>query len=70
MVYPNPLNREKYVVLNSGLTYREYDDLNNARQVPKLPDWAILDITMPPNGRYAGKTVQADFFTEEWTLKP
>ena len=37
MVYPNPLNREKYVVLNSGLTYREYDDLNNARQVPKLP---------------------------------
>ena len=70
LIYPNPLNREKYVVLNSGLTYREYDDLNNARQVPKLPDWAILDITMPPNGRYAGKTVRADFFTEEWTLKP
>src|SRR5215467_8775268 len=39
MVYPNPLNPRKYVVLNSGFTFREYDYLNNARQVPRLPDW-------------------------------
>ena len=38
LIYPNPLNPAKYVVLNSGFTFREYDYLNNARQVPKLPD--------------------------------
>src|SRR5262249_832357 len=31
MIYPNPLNPKKYVVLNSGFTFREYDYLNNAR---------------------------------------
>jgi hypothetical protein len=68
-VYPNPLNPEKYVVLNSSFTYREYDYLNNARQVPKLPDWAIIDIRTPPNSRYPGKIVDADFFDERWQLK-
>src|SRR5262249_49345222 len=35
LIYPNPLNPKRYVVLNSGFTFREYDYLNNARQVPK-----------------------------------
>ena len=68
-IYPNPLNPEKYVVLNSGFTYREYDYLNNARQVPKLPDWAIVDVRVPPNSRYPGKIVDADFFGERWEFK-
>ncbi len=57
------------MVLISGFTYREYDDLNNARQVPKLPDWAIVDIRTPPSSRSPGKVVDADFFDEAWTLK-
>lgn len=69
-IYPNPLNPEKYVVLNSGFTYREYDYLNNARQVPKLPDWAVIDVSVPPNTRFPGKVVDADFFDERWALKP
>jgi dienelactone hydrolase len=69
LVFPNPLNPKRYVVLNSGFTYREYDYLNNARQVPKLPDWAIVDTTTPPNSRYPGKVVNANFFGEEWELK-
>ena len=32
MIYPNPLNPKKYLVINSGFTFREYDYLNNARQ--------------------------------------
>jgi hypothetical protein len=32
LIYPNPLNPAKYVVLNSGFTFREYDYLNNARR--------------------------------------
>ena len=47
LIYPNPLNPKKYVVLNSGFTFREYDYLNNARQVPKLPDWAVVDVSQP-----------------------
>ena len=70
MIYPNPLAPERYVVLNSSFTYREYDYLNNARQVPKLPDWAMIDTTTAPNGRWPGKIVQADFFDEAWKLKP
>ena len=69
LIYPNPLNPEKYVVLNSGFTYREYDYLNNARQVPKLPDWAIIDLRVAPNARHPGKVANADFFTEQWELK-
>jgi hypothetical protein len=68
-VYPNPLNPRKYVVLNSGFTYREYDYLNNARQVPKLPDYAVIDVTTPPNSRFPGKVVRAGFFDEQWKLQ-
>lgn len=69
-IYPNPLNPGRYVVLNSGFTFRDYDYLNNARQVPKLPDWAVIDLKTPPNSRYPGKVVAADFFGEAWEIKP
>lgn len=69
-IYPNPQNPNKYIVLNSGFTYREYDYLNNARQTPKLPDWAVVDLRTPPNSRWPGKIVAADFFDEQWQLKP
>ena len=70
-IFPNPYNplvRDKYVVINSGFTFREYDYLNNARQVPKLPDYAVIDVTTPPNSRYPGKVVRAGFFGEKWEL--
>jgi len=70
LVYPNPLNPKKYVVLNSGFTFREYDYLNNARQVPKLPDYAVVDVTTPPDARWPGKVVRAGFFGEKWELLP
>lgn len=70
LVYPNPLNPQRYVVLNSGFTYREYDYLNNARQVPKLPDWAVIDLTTPPDSRRPGRIAAADFFDERWQLRP
>jgi len=68
LIYPNPLNPKRYVVLNSGFTFREYDYLNNARQVPKLPDWAVVDVTTPSNSRWPGKVAAADFFTDEWQV--
>lgn len=69
LIFPNPLNPSKYVVLNSGFTFREYDQLNNARQVPKLPDYAVLDVSVPANSRYPGKVVRAGFFGEKWELQ-
>jgi hypothetical protein len=69
MIYPNPLNPKRYVVLNSGFTFRDYDYLNNARQIPKLPDWAVIDLRTPPGPRWPGKVVAAGFFDEKWQLK-
>ncbi|HEY2783647.1 MAG TPA: prolyl oligopeptidase family serine peptidase [Fimbriiglobus sp.] len=69
MIFPNPLNPKKYVVLNSGFTFREYAYLNNARQIPKLPDYAILDVITPPNALWPGKVVRAGFFGEKWELQ-
>ena len=68
LVYPNPLNPKKYVVLNSGFTFREFDYLNNARQTPKLPDYAVVDTSTPPGPRYPGKIKLAGFFNEDWVL--
>ena len=73
LIYPNPLDKQwppKYVVLNSGLTFREAHDRTNSLQNPKLPDWAIIDITEPPSGTAPGKVVNAGFFDEAWQLKP
>lgn len=69
LIYPNPLNPRHYVVLNSGFTFREYDYLNNARQTPKLPDWAVIDITKPVTSRAPGGIAAAGFFGERWELK-
>ena len=69
-IYPNPLFPYRYVVLNSSFTYRDFAYLNNARQVPMLPDWAVVDLTTPPGAVWPGKIADADFFDERWQLKP
>jgi len=56
-------------VLNSGFTFREFDYLNNARQIPKLPDYAVVDTRTPPDERWPGKIVTAGFFDEDWRLR-
>jgi hypothetical protein len=68
LIFPNPLNPAKYVVLNSGVTFREQALLNNADQTAKLPDWAILDLNTPPNGKWAGEVKAAGFFDEQWSV--
>ena len=70
LIHPNPLNLNRYVVLNSSFTFRDYAYLNNARQVPMLPDWAVIDLSTPPNAIWPGKVVDANFFDEQWKLKP
>lgn len=62
LIYPNPLNPKRYVVLNTGFTFCEYGRSSNALQVPKLPDYAVLEIDNPNNVPLAG------FFDEEWKV--
>jgi hypothetical protein len=68
MIFPNPLMPNKYVVINSGPTFREQALLNNADQTPKLPDWAIIDLNTPPDGKWPGEVKAAGFFDEQWKL--
>jgi Prolyl oligopeptidase family len=69
LIYPNPLNPKRYIVINSGFTYREYDYLNNARQGAKLPDWAAVDLSIAPDTQNPGKIADAGFFDEAWQWK-
>ncbi|MES2569749.1 MAG: prolyl oligopeptidase family serine peptidase [Verrucomicrobiota bacterium] len=66
LIFPNPLNPERYIVINSGVTFREEALLNNARQTPKLPDWAIVDLRTPPGPLWPGLVTDAGFFNESW----
>jgi pimeloyl-ACP methyl ester carboxylesterase len=68
-IFPNPLNPKKYVVINSGFTF--HDHTSNAMQSPKLPDWAVVDITKPGNNyRYLPLYVELQgFFDEDWRLQ-
>ena len=73
LIQPNPLlpadAAPRYVVLNSGFTFREEHDVNNALQNRRLPDWAVIDLAVPPDGRDPGGIVAADFFDEAWRVK-
>ncbi|MCE9631662.1 MAG: prolyl oligopeptidase family serine peptidase, partial [Planctomycetia bacterium] len=66
LVYPNPLNSDRYVVLNSGFTFREYAYLNNARQIPMLPDWALVSTTEGRGSQLPGNILAEGFFDERW----
>jgi pimeloyl-ACP methyl ester carboxylesterase len=66
LVFPNPLNPERYIVINSGIDFRNDAYGSNALQTPKLPDWAIIDLDTPPGPRWPGRIAAAGFFDEEW----
>jgi pimeloyl-ACP methyl ester carboxylesterase len=69
LIYPRTEGFGGYYVLNSGLTFREAHDRTNSQQNPKLPDWAIIDISQPPDASAPGRIHDADFFDENWQLK-
>lgn len=66
VIYPNPMNPEHYVVLNSGPTFRPAHDVTNSLQNPHLPDWAVISVEEAPSAERPGKIVQAGFFDDLW----
>ena len=69
LIFPNPLNPNRYVVLNSGFTFSRFGHMSNATQTPKLPDWALVDITKPYNAGDPDCIAAAGFFNERWQPK-
>jgi len=68
MIYPNPLNPAKYVVLNSGHTFHEKDfRSSNAWLFPRLGDVAVLKVTSGSE-TIEEQTVWADLFDSGWKL--
>jgi dienelactone hydrolase len=62
LIYPNPLNPKRYVVLNSGHTFGEADFRGtNAWLYPRLGDYAVLTA--------AGDVAASGFFDEHWQTK-
>jgi hypothetical protein len=67
MIYPNPLNPAKYIVINSGFTFHDLD--NNDKMNPKLPDWAVVDFTQTGDINLPTAAVgPVGFFDESWKL--
>jgi hypothetical protein len=63
LIYPNPLNPERYVVLNTGQTFSANRITSGTEAVffPRLGDYAVLTT--------GGQTKVAGFFDESWKLK-
>lgn len=66
MIAPNPHATNRYVVINSGPTFREAHDRTNSLQNPHLPDWAVISLDQPPNATAPGRLLKAGFFDDRW----
>ena len=68
LIYPNPLNPNRYVVINSGHTFHEAEfKASNANLFPKLGDIAVLKYSATPSG-YTQEPVFAEIFDPRWKL--
>lgn len=68
MIYPNPLNPQRYVVINSGHTMHEKDFLaSNSWLFPRLGDIAVQKFSATASG-YEEVTVWAELFDGSWKL--
>lgn len=69
MIFPNPLNPKKYVVINTGHTIPSEDYAKtNAMLFPRLGDYAILKMTPTEKNGAAHEVVTAGLFNEFWQL--
>ena len=60
LIYPNPLNPKRYVVINSGHTFHEPEFRGtNALLFPRLGDYAVIRLT-------GGAVALAGLFNEMW----
>lgn len=69
LIYPNPLNPKRYVVINSGHTFHAADfQGSNKGLSPKLGDWAVLKPAPTAGDPAAADVAAAGLFDEAWQL--
>lgn len=69
LIYPNPINRSRYVVINSGHTFHEADfKKSNAWLFPRLGDIAVQKFERLEQGGYTETVIWADLFDSRWKL--
>lgn len=70
LIYPHPAVKGKYVVLNSGHTFRAADlKGTNALLYPRLGDWAVLKPNPTKADPAAADVVAAGIFNENWQFE-
>lgn len=73
LIYPNPLGRGRYLVINSGHTFHEKEHVINYLLFPRLGDWAVLKVggkaPESPAGPLDEEVLRADYFDEQWRVK-
>ena len=73
MIYPNPLNPDRYVVVNAGISWRGTQLIDRLDQFTSpwyqrhlpLPDYVVFDGKSFAN---SGPLLTAGFFDENWQL--
>jgi hypothetical protein len=69
LIFPNPLNANRYVVVNSGHTFHEPQfKASNANLYPRLGDIAVVKFARN-NDSYNEEPVFADLFSARWKLE-
>lgn len=69
MIYPSPLNAQRYVVLNSGHTFHASDfQGTNALLYPRLGDYALLKSTPTEEEPLKVEVITAGLFNDDWQL--
>jgi hypothetical protein len=69
LIYPNPLNPQRYVVINSGMTTHEKDfKASNSWLFPKLGDIAVQSFERQEDDSFAESVEWATLFDSDWQL--
>jgi hypothetical protein len=67
LIYPNPFDATRYVVINTGHTFKKVDlEGTNALLYPRLGDWAVIKPTPTDTDPAAFEVVAAGLFDENW----
>jgi len=70
LIFPNPLNRSKYIVLNTGHTFGERDfRASNAWLFPRLGDVGVLQLSEGSSGQTESSLIWSDVFGADWQLR-
>ncbi len=70
MVYPNPLNTRKYVVLNSGHTFHEAEFRgSNVLLFPRLGDYAVVRPLPTAKDPAAFEVMKSGIFNDSWKFE-